>query len=520
VTFEVLPDGSLRPYVPKAIQFRDGEFLRPVAPFFELWATVQSDVTGESSDQPITLQLLDQLGISTDNIQYSITVGNRKAERRAGSASCAYLARAVARASDCKRKALLACSPRNADEQPLVSPSRPVPLGYFQAIRPVVGPVVLKTDLSVLRVRFTPARGLVYGPPNADVAPASPLQPGEEPPAVALAGKLHQVVPAENRIVNSDTPWSRYAMDQMNHRDPAPSDSYDGANVGTSRSLSVIDDSCDGVIEAQLVVDGRRVVAAARVISSCPDFAPDRRPFYSLADDIEDRDLIDDLGESIDSLKGEIANLFKRVFETASTINLDATRNKFIAENRSVVTSKSKYRRPPRIDEATMTKSDGSYADLTPSLLPDTTAEGAAPARLRYPDIARLAHSKLADFETLMEFLASHRDYVTRLVRPPFGRFSQLKGGKRSARDFRDPRVERDTLHDMRMPPFMRDSDANPLSLSWRQYQRLMRLVEHLADERKIKAPSNQAGRRRGQAKRDRQKMKSNSRRRTRKKPG
>jgi hypothetical protein len=33
----------------------------------------------------------------------------------------------------------------------------------------------------------------------------------------------------------------------------------------------------------------------------------------------------------------------------------------------------------------------------------------------------------------------------------------------------------------MRMPPYMRDSDANPLSLTWRQYQMLLQLIEDLA---------------------------------------
>ncbi len=33
----------------------------------------------------------------------------------------------------------------------------------------------------------------------------------------------------------------------------------------------------------------------------------------------------------------------------------------------------------------------------------------------------------------------------------------------------------------MRMPPYMRDSDENPLSLSWLQYDTLMRLVDLLS---------------------------------------
>ena len=343
LTFEVLEDGSVRPYIPKTIQFRDGDHLRPVAPFFELWASVQSGATGEIEERQVTLRLLEQLGASTDSVDYTITVGNRKAQRRTGSAACAYLARATTSASDWQPKTLLAFSPHNADEVPLVSSDRPVPLGRFQAIRPVAGPSFSENDLSALRVRFTPAAGQVYGPPQAVAAPASPLQPGEALPAMTLGGKLHEIVPPANRILNPNTPWTRYAMDLAGQQDPAPSDSYDGANVGDNRSWGVVDDSCDGVIEGQLVVDGRRFVATARVLSSCPDFAPDRRPFYSFADDLEDRDLSESPAASGRGLRREVADLFKRVFEVASVINLDASRNKFIAEN-------FPYRRPNDIE--------------------------------------------------------------------------------------------------------------------------------------------------------------------------
>ena len=41
-TLEVLGDGSVEPYMPKEVRLRDGELIRPVAPFFEIWA-----LTGE-----------------------------------------------------------------------------------------------------------------------------------------------------------------------------------------------------------------------------------------------------------------------------------------------------------------------------------------------------------------------------------------------------------------------------------------------------------------------------------------
>src|SRR5262245_6716610 len=40
LSLQIAVDGSLVPYLPSILQFRDGEQLRPVAPFFELWAQI------------------------------------------------------------------------------------------------------------------------------------------------------------------------------------------------------------------------------------------------------------------------------------------------------------------------------------------------------------------------------------------------------------------------------------------------------------------------------------------------
>jgi hypothetical protein len=84
----------------------------------------------------------------------------------------------------------------------------------------------------------------------------------------------------------------------------------------------------------------------------------------------------------------------------------------------------------------------------------------------------------------LLDFLKSRGDHVRLLLRPPFGRFRELteRPGKQPARHHRDPRVMRDTMQDMRMPPYMRDSDENPLSLTWRQYHLLLDLVTYLEE--------------------------------------
>jgi hypothetical protein len=477
VSLEVLSDGTLRPYLPGSIQFRDGNLLRPVAPFFELWVELQNSKNGP---RPLTLKLLQQIDrlASLDSIEYVITVGNRKAQRRTGSAACAYIADLKVVGDDHERKPLRAFSPHTSGEEPLVFKDRPIPLGQFQVIKPI-NRQALGIDLSTLRVRFTPAEGHVYGPPTAIAGPASPLPPGVALSPKTLGGRLHEIVPEKNRILNPHTKWSR-CYDGNSGDDPQPSDSYDGANVGNNRSWGVVDDTCDGIIEARVALNDRRYVACARVFSSCPDFAPDRRPFYSVADDLADRDKgpVPVTEHTWEETEAEIADLFERAFETASLFNLDAMRERAIAEN--TANAQRKYPKPPHIDDDTMTSKDSPYAVLT-AALPETSMPDLP--LLPYAATAQYAHAPLCDIEALLDLLRTQTDHVKSLIRPPFGRFKDLNAEPNQNKEIgelRDPRVERDGLHDMRMPPYLRDSDYSPLSITYRQYHALMDFLERL----------------------------------------
>jgi hypothetical protein len=503
-TLKVIADGSLRPYLPNVIQFRDGDQLRPVAPFFELWATV-SDADGHIHRVAVNLEFLRTVGAQLDGVEYTITVANRKAQRRTLKASCAFIARAVVSGTDHERKPLKAYSPHNPGEEPLVSREHPIHLGDFQVINPLEQKA-MGIDLSVLRVRFTPATGQVYGPRTAIAGPASPLQPGDALPAVTLGGRLHEIVPESNRKLNPHTPWSSsYVMDAHDQQDPQPSDSYDGANVGSSHSWGVVDDSCDGIIEARVVIKGVRHVARARVLSSCPDFAPDRRPFNSFADDLADRGLpavtvSDDTKEQTES---EIVDLFERAYETASLMNLDATRTRAIVENLPAP-DKSAYRSPPHVDYRSMTAGDHGYAEITAQLFPAPSNPETPPASPPDPSVdptpygtaAHFVHGPLCDIDTLLHTLVLEYDRIERLIRPPFGRLSNLPTEQRSNHKYRDPRVTRDGYHDMRMPPYMRDSDQNPLSITYRQYGALLELMaleklgRHGPNSKKTDTPS------------------------------
>jgi hypothetical protein len=130
-----------------------------------------------------------------------------------------------------------------------------------------------------------------------------------------------------------------------------------------------------------------------------------------------------------------------------------------------------------------MTARDKPFADdkLIDSLAP------AAAARfpLRYAAAANSIHGPLTDLDQLLFFLASNRERVRQIIRPPWGAFPELSPTMphetAPPRPRRDPRVERDQMHDMRMPPYMRDSDATALSITRRQYDTIMAVANRLA---------------------------------------
>jgi hypothetical protein len=457
-TLEVLPDGSVRASLPAQIQFRDGDLLRPTAPFFELWVLME----GETDIQPLTTAALKDAGGSVAGVTFIVTAANRKAARRTGEEGCAFSARVQVSGDDHDAHPLLAAS---LGTPPLVFADRPIPLGTFRVIRPTDG-MVLGVDLSVLRVRFTPATGQVYGPPTATVA--------TEPD---FPNRQYELVPVANRILNPDSAWVRYTGD-ASFDNPEPSDTYDGADDDRRGNLSygVVDDTCDLLLEAELVVDGVRLRASARAFSAPPDFAPDSRPFVSLADELLDRDPpASEPAESPLEALDRLADLFQRVFETVRSANIDAMRERAIGGGQDG----GRATDSPRTNDDSMTPKDKPYyrsdqADIGPS-----TPE----MRLPFSNTGADRHTPLAQAESLALFLHDNGDFVRHLIRPPYGAFSELatSPGPTPNPAHRDPRVVRDTLHDMRMPPYMRDETASPLSLTRRQYRLLMKMVTQFA---------------------------------------
>jgi len=463
ISLDVLADGSVRPFLPAVLQFRDGNLLRPVAPFFELW------VRSDGEEQPLTLQFLTENGGSLDAIQYTVVAANRKAARRTDDPACAFSASIQVRGDDHAKHDLLASSPAStAIDQPLVPAATPIPLGSFQVIRPNSS-VAMGVNLEVLRVRFIPARGEVYGPKSADSA--------TDPDT----GRSFPLVPPENRILNSDAAWMHYTSNGRSDS-PEPSDTYDGAddNSRRNRSFGIVDDTCDVLLRANVTIQNKTLVATARAFSAPPDFAPDRRPFCSLAEELLDRDppARDSKEDPQDALV-RLGDLFQRVYETASLANLDMMRSSTLIMPRSSEGTVNFPRMPSVTFPDTMSPKDPLFDKND-----DLTSPPSSHDQLPYASVAAQVHGPMADTDDLELFLRTSAPRVRSIIRPAYARFKDLratvKTDDKPDPTQRDPRLLRDAEHDMRMPPYMRDSDATPLSLNRRQYEFLMQTVEGL----------------------------------------
>ena len=420
VSLSVGEDGSVTPYMPNFISFRDEQGrVKPVAPFFELWGVFENSQDGSVSEAPITLDVLEAHNLRLDDLSFRVRTANEKAHRRTQDAACAFMAEVDMRGNDHRVYPLNATSRYTADMEPLVFADKPVPLGSVQVIRPVQMCTDVKgeaIDQSVVRLRYTPATGTVYAPPStiqgSDVqTPTGLLNVTEF--FKEMHGRVHEIVPEENRFLNENSTWSKYSMVTGVFEDPQPQDGYDGADNLDNRSWAVVDDTCDTLIEAWCVVQGRRLTAQARSFSGPQDFAPDRRPFLSLQDDLEDRDFVP-VPEDDGVLRSEVIELFRRIFETANLINLDDHRQRGLSDNVGyqgdhVVPTKGL----PKTGPESMTAFDKPYVDRAPPLMPGQIVSDYADldnhSRLPYSEVPTFVHSQFQDGVVLMDFLKRRR---------------------------------------------------------------------------------------------------------------
>jgi hypothetical protein len=443
-TLDVDLNGGLNPRMPEELLFRDGNLYRPVAPFFELWALV-SEGPGDPRWTALTPALLNEAG--GGGFTLTVDARNSKAARRARNPDLEFgtFPPVVISSSNHSPTPLIATSPMGIARPMIPRDAAGIPLGSVQILRsqnqPTLGSTPWAIDVEVIRFRFTPAKGIFYGPRGSEKISENGFAPVEK----------------QNAFLDPDVGWVGTGLTPW----VEPADTFDGAETPSQRSLGIVDDTCSAVLTVSLNVRGapQPLIARSSVFVAPPDFAPDRRPFLSLADEINDR-----VTQSAPALTGVgleawVRDLFERVYETVSLMNVDNYRAQRAAVLEPEGIAEQSIAGDQVPDDPQQPRAMGASDKLRRPNLPifGTTSDRPLPISER----ARERHRDLAEIDDLIDLVKSQNDRISGLVRAPFT-VAPNEDGNQST---------------MQMPPFMRNSNALPLTIANWQYKLLQQWV-------------------------------------------
>lgn len=458
-TLDINIDGSVEPRMSENVHLRDGDLIRPVAPFFELWVYLGEDRAPPSRwrEERLTPALLKQFGADEASVTLQVDAKNRKAARRTKNNDLVFgtFPPLVVSADDHDVHTLLAVSPPHV-KRPMIPAGRNIPLGSVQVMRsrPQSSAASAnwesEVNVEIMRFRFTPGRGRFYGPPQA---------------AQPLGGTKFAAVEQANAFLDADAGW----FDRSTAPVIDPADTYDIlTSDGTGPSLGVVDDTCEVRVGVTLTLPGKKkrvFQTHANIFVGPPDFAPDHRPFVSLADELSDRSnnaAVRDAVLNDQDLEEWVCDLFERVYETLSLLNLDHFQNE-----RSIPLPRDALRTRPVADDGVSEPRNHAMTKMDALRNPDTPVDPRSrDMLLPLSEHAKTRHRALQDIDGLQELLAKYPGRLQALVRQPF------EVGPRE-----DATTNGTGRSSMRMPPFMRNSNGYPLTLASWQYALLMRWV-------------------------------------------
>ena len=288
--------------------FRDRRRIRPVAPFFELFAIMDNDKV-----TPVTLQWLKRRNASVSDIAWHVHVENRKVFRRTGDEKDKIVATTPWFSNHARQRLRGDCD----------NCTRPINFGYVQFIEPSV------TDKihSQIRLRFTPARGEIYGPIRR--RPHVPDDASYVRPIYKEEGSwqhFNDEKPTKRGAKPQTLPPSLYA--NTNRPPAAPWLNHDPETKrDLAESRGYLDDVCDGFIcvkiDALRDSNGEPLQAKARICVGPPAFTPDSHFVRTLADDL-DQVINGPHADDIDSaeLHSRALDIIRRAFETVRSMNV------------------------------------------------------------------------------------------------------------------------------------------------------------------------------------------------------
>lgn len=310
-------------FVPTEITFKDAnKRIRPVAPFLEVFA-----LTDQDELVPLTLAILREAGVGPEAISWNVSVANRKVARRTNDQKDAVAADS-GWFSHHESHRLEGHSPN------FISPSACIDFGWVRYIKP-------NSDFPQIRLRFTPAPGLIYGPDrppkiSSDVQPDHFLEPDKYyvvPPERCIydtkKGKWCGFM-VDSRIDNADPGFGNTPATFQNETLPPslfasvpPAPPWLHGNIAESRGY--LDDVCDGIVTVKLELkQGARLTASARITSGPPAMVPDSLFLRNLADDLDQvihgPGVPNDEPEAV--TRARAVDIVRRAFETVRFLNV------------------------------------------------------------------------------------------------------------------------------------------------------------------------------------------------------
>jgi hypothetical protein len=275
------------------IKFRDGPRIRPVAPFLEVFARTDSHTL-----VPLTTDLLAAQGLKPSDLKWTVTVGNIKAFRRT---------------SVEQDKIFASATFTDHEQHPLEGqcnnflPGKILPLGSVRYIKP-------NAAFREIRLRFTPAAGLVYGAAERRITAIGVNGPLTEQDEIVKDRIIYDATKATAKWLG----WS----DPGEPTDTNPGQIYAGYRNDKNAQVSwgYLDDECDGIVAAELEVDGTKMRAFARIGAGPPAFAPDTLPIRTIADELEQALFGPDV-RSTDVSAERVEDIVRRAYETVRLLN-------------------------------------------------------------------------------------------------------------------------------------------------------------------------------------------------------
>ena len=292
--------------VPKTISFKIDGKIRPVAPFLEVFAVledVQTDKNLSPEMVPLDGALLEKLRASQAKVEWNVSVANLKVMRRTGDPEDMVTASTGWFADHDDHVLLGSC--KN------FVPGGQINFGHVRFIRP-------NEKFGEIRLRFTPAHGLIYGPHRTtdpttrQPDPAIPAERAIYDPSKDWVGFGND----PDKVANQTLPPSLYAIEP-----PAPS--WLNNNIAVSRGY--LDDACDGFVEVRLTLPtGKQFTAAARICAAPPAVVPDSLFIRSLADDLEQVIYGPEVPrlEPFEVTRARALNIVRRAYETVRFMNV------------------------------------------------------------------------------------------------------------------------------------------------------------------------------------------------------